>query len=236
MRTAIFLAVSLAATASYASWGDCSNSAPRSAALPLAGATRIVVVGRAGSLKVSGRAGATEVRATGTACASNRRELADIQLRATRSGGEIRIEAEVPEVSGLFWGERKLDFEVSLPSTVPVKVVDGSGELTIENTAALDVDDGSGGLTIRHVNGNLSVTDGSGSMEIFDVTGNVRIHDGSGGIEVHKVTGSVILNDGSGSVDVTDVGGDFIVETKGSGHVSYERIRGKVDVPRRSRR
>jgi len=73
-------------------------------------------------------------------------------------------------------------------------------------------------------------------MEIFDVTGNVRIHDGSGGIEVHKVTGSVILNDGSGSVDVTDVGGDFIVETKGSGHVSYERIRGKVDVPRRSRR
>lgn len=233
MRTAIFLAASLAATASYASWGECSNSAPRSAALPLAGATRIVVVGRAGTLKVAGRAGATEVRATGTACASSRSELADIQLRATRSGGEIRIEAEVPEVTMSMWGERRLDFEVSLPSSVPVKVVDGSGELTIENTAALDVDDGSGALTIRHVNGNLSVTDGSGSIEVFDVTGNVRIHDGSGSIEVHKVTGSVALNDGSGSADVTDVGGDFIVETKGSGHVSYERIKGKVDVPRR---
>src|SRR4051794_33566716 len=147
MRTAIFLAASLAATASYASWGECSNSAPRSAALPLAGATRIVVIGRAGSLKVAGRAGATEVRATGTACASSRGELADIQLRATRSGGEIRIEAEVPEVTMSMWGERRLDFEVSLPSNVPVKVVDGSGEMTIENTAALDVDDGSGGLT-----------------------------------------------------------------------------------------
>ena len=231
MRTVIFLAVSLAATSVSASWGDCSNTAPRSAALPLAGATHVVVIGRAGTLKVTGHNGATEVRAVGKACSSSRKDLPKILLRATRSGAEIRIEAEVPEVS--MWGERSLDFEVSLPSNVPVKVVDGSGELTIENTAALDVDDGSGGLTIRHVNGNLSVVDGSGSMAIEDVTGNVRIHDGSGSIDVHRVSGSVVLSDGSGSVDVTDVGGDFIVETKGSGHVSYDRIRGKVDVPRR---
>lgn len=233
MRTVIFLAASLAATASYASWGDCTNTAPRSAALPLAGATRVVVIGKAGSLKIAGRAGAGEVRATGTACTSSREELSQIQLRATRRGSEIVIEAEVPDITMSMWGERRLDFEVSLPSTVPLKVVDGSGELTIENTAALDVDDGSGSLTIHHVTGNLSVTDGSGSLEIADVTGNVRIHDGSGSIEVRRVSGSVVLNDGSGSVDVTDVGGDLIVESKGSGHVTYDRIRGKVDVPRR---
>ena len=232
MRTLMLLAVSLAATPLFASWGDCAHTAPRSAALPLAGATRIKVIGRAGTLKVAGRVGATEVRATGTACSSSRKELDEIQLRATRNGGEIRIEAEVPELNWS-WGDRKLDFEVSLPANVPVNVIDGSGELTIENTAALDVEDGSGSLTIRHVNGNLSVQDGSGSMTIEDVTGTVRIHDGSGGIIVHRVGGSVFLNDGSGSVDVTDVGGDFIVESKGSGHVSYERIRGKVDVPRR---
>jgi len=233
MRTAIFLAASLAATSLSASWGDCANTAPRSAALPVAGATRIVVIGRAGTLKVAGRAGATEVRATGTACASSKSDLAGIQLRATRRGGEIRIEAEVPEASFGMWSERKLDFEVSLPTNVPVKVVDGSGGLVIENTAALEVNDGSGELTIRHVAGNLEVNDGSGAMTIEDVAGTVRIHDGSGGIDVHRVTGSVILNDGSGSVDVTDVGGDFIVESKGSGHVNYARIKGKVDVPRR---
>jgi hypothetical protein len=233
MRTAIFLAASLAATSVLASWSDCTNTAPRSAALPAAGATRIVVVGRAGTLKVVGHAGAAEVRATGTACASSKSDLAAIQLRATRSGGEIRIEAEVPEVSMGMWSERRLDFEVSLPANVPVKVVDGSGELTIEHTAALEVDDGSGSLTVRHVAGNLDVHDGSGSMTIEDVAGNARIHDGSGSIDVHRVTGSVFLNDGSGSVDVTDVGGDFIVESKGSGHVSYDRIKGKVDVPRR---
>jgi len=232
MRNAIFLAVSLIAASSSASW-DCTDSAPRSAALPLSGATHVTIVGKAGSLKVVGRAGAAEVRATGTACASSKSELADIQLRATRNGGEIRIEAEIPEMSMSLWGGRKLDFEVSLPNSVPVKVIDGSGELTIENTAALDVDDGSGSLTIRSVNGDLSVHDGSGSMHIFDVRGNVRIHDGSGSIEVSKVTGSVHLNDGSGSVDVLDVGGDFIVESKGSGHVSYDRVRGRVDVPRR---
>ena len=233
MRTAIFLAASLAATSALASWGDCTDTAPRSVAIPAGGATRIVIIGRAGTLKVVGRPGAAEVRATGTACASSKSELAGIQLRATRSGGEIRIEAEVPEVSISMWGNRRLDFEVSLPASVPVKVVDGSGELTIEHTAALEVDDGSGELTIRHVAGNLDVHDGSGAMTIEDVAGNVRIRDGSGGIDVHRVTGSVFLNDGSGSVDVTDVGGDFIVESKGSGHVSYDRIKGKVDVPRR---
>jgi len=230
------LATFLAASSVLATSWDCAQSAPRAAALPLAGATHIVVVGRAGSLRVTGRAGASEVRASGTACAASRGELSEIQLRATRSGGEIRIEAEVPEASWSVWGERKLDFEVSVSANVPLRVVDGSGELTIENTAALDVDDGSGALTIRHVNGNLSVRDGSGAMTIEDVTGNVRIHDGSGGIEVRRVSGNVVLNDGSGSVDVTDVGGDFVVESKGSGHVYYDRIRGKVDVPRRNRR
>lgn len=232
MKTVIFT-LSLAATSAFGAWSDCTNTAPRSAALPINGATRIVVIGRAGSLKVAGRAGANEVRATGTACSSDKSDLAKIQLRATRSGGEIRIEAEVPEISGVFWGERKLDFEVSLPANVPVRVVDGSGGLIIENTGPLDVDDGSGELTIRHVAGNLTVQDGSGGMTIEDVSGSVRIHDGSGSIAVHRVGGSVILNDGSGSVDVTDVGGDFRVESKGSGHVSYERIKGKVDVPRR---
>src|SRR5438128_1542628 len=130
MRTVIFLAVFLAATSWSASWGDCSNEAPRSAVLPLSGATHVVVIGRAGTLKVTGHNGATEVRAIGKACSSSREDLPKILLRATRSAAEIRIEAEVPEVSMSMWGERSLDFEVSLPSNVPVKVVDGSGELT----------------------------------------------------------------------------------------------------------
>src|SRR6266568_5915910 len=108
MRTVIFLAVSLAATSVAASWGNCSNTAPRSAALPLAGATNVVVIGRAGTLKVTGHNGATEVRAIGKACSSSREELPKILLRSTRSGGELRIEAEVPEGSLSMWGERRL--------------------------------------------------------------------------------------------------------------------------------
>ena len=60
MRTVIFLAVSLATTSLFASWGDCANTAPRTAALPVAGATRITIVGRAGSLKVAGHNGAAD--------------------------------------------------------------------------------------------------------------------------------------------------------------------------------
>jgi len=253
MRTLIAAAVLLTATSASAGlFDDCSHTAPRNASISAAGATRIVVIGRAGSLRVTGGSG-VEVRATGTACTSDAGFLPRINLTATRSGSEVRIEAVIPEWTGFGWNQQaRLDFEVALPGNVPLEVRDGSGELTIENVGPLDVDDGSGELQIRSAHGDVSVKDGSGAMHIDDVTGDVRIVDGSGEIVVSKVGGSVVVaddgsgaidihnvrhnvtikDDGSGSVDVSDVGGDFTVGSKGSGSVSSDRVAGRVSVPR----
>lgn len=251
MRTALFATLALAATTAGAGiFSDCDQKAARNVSAPAGGATRIVVVGHAGTLKIEGRAGIGEVRGSGTACASSSSLLDEVQLRATRSGSEVRIEAEVPE--NLIMEEASLDFTVTLPNNVPVFVEDGSGSLEIVNTASLDVTDGSGELTVTNVNGNVAIRDGSGSIDVRDVTGDVRVTDGSGSIDITRAGSVTIDSDGSGSVDiqtvkrnvtiaekgsgsvtVTDVGGDFRVDRKGSGHIEYERVAGKVAVPAR---
>lgn len=254
MRTLTALALLLtAASASADIFGDCSSSEKRNVAAPAAGITRIVIIGRAGTLHIGGRRGAPEVIASGTACASSRDRLNETKLVMSRSGSELRIEAVMPENE--MFGSSKLDFDVVVPDTIPLRVEDGSGEMTIENVGTSDVTDGSGDLTIRNVGGDLSVHDGSGEMTIENVTGNVRIMDGSGGIEVRGAgsveiaddgSGSVdirnvkrdvnIGNKGSGSVEVTDVGGNFRVGNKGGGSVTWARVSGRVDVPERFRR
>lgn len=261
MRHATFASLALLAAASTASAGvfsDCDYKAPRSLTAALNGATHIVVVGKAGSLKVTGQRGLTQLRATGTACTSERNLLNDIQLVARRDGNTVRLEAQIPEHDGSWfdWSsyQASLDFEVAVPDNIAIDIMDGSGEATIENVATARIADGSGSLHVRDVNGNLEITDGSGEITVENVTGDVRITDGSGSISIDKAGSVNIANDGSGSVDimhvahdvnigtkgsggveVEDVGGNFIVGHKGSGHIDYASVRGQVQIPDRYR-
>ena len=93
---------------------DCSNTAPRHANAPLTGVSHITVIGRARSLKVTGRTGVREMTATGTACAGDKETLNQIQFGVRQNGSELRIEAVIPDHSSwLNWNEGSLDMEVS---------------------------------------------------------------------------------------------------------------------------
>lgn len=258
MRTLTSLALAFAATAASASHGffdDCNHTAARSASAPVAGATRIAIVGRAGELRVTGARGATEVRAKGTACTSEAGNLSRITLTATRQGSEIRIEANMPESAGFGWSRNSLDFEVTVPDNIPIRIDDSSGELHVEGIGAADIRDSSGALHVRNVSGDVNIDDSSGEITVDHVGGSLRIEDSSGSIEVDNAGAVDIASDGSGSVEirhvkrgvtvgskgsgsmaVTDVGGDFVVRHKGSGHIDYERVAGKVEIPRKHRK
>src|SRR2546423_3005360 len=160
--TTFALAALSAATASAGFFDDCDYTAARSASAPLAGATSIAIVGRAGELRVMGVRGATDVRAKGTACTSERDNLNRITLTATRVGSEVRIEANVPEMNGFGWGRNGLDFEVTVPDNIPLRIDDSSGELRVENVGAADIHDSSGALHVRNVSGELRIDDSSG--------------------------------------------------------------------------
>src|SRR5438876_2853675 len=158
MRTVTSFALLLAAaSASAGFFDDCDYTAARDASAPLAGATSIVIVGRAGALRVTGIRGATEVRAKGTACTSERDNLNRITLTATRSGNAVRVEANLPEGNGFSWGRNALDFEVTVPANIPLRIDDSSGDLRVEGVGAADIHDGSGGLHVRNVSGDLNI-------------------------------------------------------------------------------
>ena len=247
MRTLALLALTLAGFFG----NDCDYTAPRTATISAAGATHIVIIGRAGTLRVTGARGTSEVRATGTACSSERDNLPEITLVATRSGSEVRIEAKVPQFSG--WrSTNALDFEVSVPNNIPLRIDDSSGELRVEGVGAADIHDSSGALHVRDVSGDLQIDDTSGEITVEHVGGKVTIHDTSGSIDVDDAGAVDIPSDGSGAIDVrhvkrdvtigskgsggitvSDVGGDFVVRHKGSGSIDYERVAGHVDIPKR---
>ena len=225
---------------------------PRQARVDARGASRIVIVGRAGWLRVEGKEGATEVIADGTARAPRQDLLDEIKLIGTREGDVVRIEVETPDMNHRDWNSSwdsgpALDLTVTVPATIPVEIEDSSGDLRVRGTAGLDIDDHSGGIEVADVTGALRVKDGSGEVEIQNVRGDVTIDDGSGEIDVRDVTGSVtvrdgsgsisargvsgtvqVLRDGSGGIRAVDVGGDLIVERGKDRGVSYSGVKGRV--------
>lgn len=230
------------------------DTATRNATVNAAGARRIDVEAQAGSLRIEGRSGITEVRVRGVARASDAGDLDDIKLIADRNGDVVRIRADIPDNS---WGNRyrALDLVIEVPDNIPLDVEDGSGDAEFVAVGALDLNDGSGEITIRDAKGMVRVEDGSGGVEIEKVTGDVEIDDGSGEIRIRDVQGSVLIDedgsgsidargvtgafrvrdDGSGSINAEDVGGDLVVESDGSGGVRYRNVKGSIRVPKDAR-
>ncbi|HUP44694.1 MAG TPA: hypothetical protein VM779_04190 [Thermoanaerobaculia bacterium] len=248
------LAVITVLMAAPAAFADCDQTAPHRLTANLDGASRITIIGRAGSLRVEG-ANQGVATARGTACASDRDFLDRMRIEARRDGSDVVIEAIIPERMVFGFHSARLDFEVVVPENMPVRVKDGSGSVEIRNIASLDITDGSGDMEIRGVRGDVTIRDGSGAIKVRDVGGDVEVHDGSGSITIVEVRGGVrivsdgsggidirdvqrdviVENDGSGGIDVRDVRGNFIVERKGSGRIDYDNIGGTVRIPAHKR-
>lgn len=256
MRTPLVLLLSslLLPTAACAQLGSGSkHTAPRSAVVDARGASALRVHARAGSLRIVGRPGLSEVRVTGTARANKEKYLEGIRLVADRRGGEVKVAVEWPEVT-VFFGSvnRALDLVLEVPAELALDVKDSSGDLEVRGVAALRLDDSSGDVEVEDVRGDVRVDDSSGDVSLLrvggdiwlsDRSGDLRVaevgggvvvdRDGSGEIDVRNVRGSVaVREDGSGAIRVSDVGGDFLVDDDGSGGVRATRVAGRVRIPR----
>jgi hypothetical protein len=244
----------LIGSVAHAQWGG--YTAPRNATVNATGARVIEVEAAAGSLRVEGKPGLSQVQVTGTARASSQGLLNEIRLIAERQGDRVFIKADIPEHNGWNDGnyEAGLDLVIQVPQGMnadisdgsgdtkiynvgELEASDGSGELLVDGAQSVHITDGSGSLTIENVRGDVRVSDGSGEIDVRNVTGSFIVEsDGSGGINATDVQGSVIVrNDGSGGIDVNKVGKDFRVDSKGSGNIDYAAVSGAVDIPERHR-
>ena len=203
----------------------CDHTAPREATLEAAGATRLVVDTGAGSLDVRGVAGAAELRARGTACASRESILEDIRLVAERRGDTLYVETRFPDFNT---GTAKLDLEIEVPDGLEVEIEDGSGSTIVQRIASLSLRDGAGEIEVTDVRGAVTIEDGSGEIEVLGVGGDLSIEDGSGEIELRGIGGRVTIEDGSGGITVRDADGDVIVDEDGSGSIDIAGVGGSV--------
>lgn len=231
---------------------DCRYTAARRATTPAAGVTKVVIHAEAGSLKVDGTPGATQIAVNGTACTSDEDFLDRMNLTLRRSGSELHIEASIPEKT-VFFGffSARIDFAVTVPAGVPVSIDDSSGWIQIANTGTTTIDDNSGSIEVRNIRGNLTINDDSGAIEVDNVAGNVLIEDDSGEITVRNITGKVeieddsgainvarvdelhIREDDSGSISVHDVKRDVLIDYDGSGSVTVADVGGNFTVNRK---
>ncbi len=236
--------------------GECSYEAEREFSVPVDASGTLRLDAGAGELHVEGRDGLEEIVVVGLLCASHEEFLNELDVRATRRGGDVEVETMYPEQRGDWNGRRvaRIDLTVLVPAGLAVDVDDSSGNAEIFGTGDLTIDDSSGDLRVRDIRGELRIDDSSGSLDVEDVSGDVVIDDSSGGVDVRRVGGSVSLrdgsggidvdsvdgdvlieSDGSGGIDVRQVGGDFVVERDGSGGIRHSGVDGRVDIPRKRR-
>ena len=242
----------LIGSVAHAQWS--AYTAPRNATVNAVGARIVEVEAAAGSLRVEGKPGLTQVQVKGTARASSERLLREIELIAERQGDRVFIKADIPEHNSWNDNYQALDLVIEVPQGMnadisdgsgdakiynvgELEAADGSGELLVDGAQSVRISDGSGSLTIENVRGDIHVNDGSGEIDVRNVAGSFIVDsDGSGSINATDVRGSVIVrSDGSGGIDVSKVGKDFRVDSKGSGNIDYANVTGAVDIPERHR-
>lgn len=251
-KIAIF-ALTTALTTTVPAIAECRYEEPREVSAASVGVSSVRIDASSGSLDVIGGRGAT-IKASGTACVSDRAYLGETRLALRKEGNTLVIEARTAEARGGWFGSSyaSLPFVVELPSNLPVDIEDGSGPLTVRGVSSVSIRDGSGPIDVSDVAGDLRIRDGSGSIFLERIGGTIRIvdgsgsidvkgvgldviveSDGSGAIDIRDVTRNVMIeDDGSGSIDVRNIGGDFTVLDDGSGGISVKDVKGRVSLPR----
>lgn len=220
--------VALALLPVLAAGADCERSKTLDAVLDATGATSLEIDAEAGSLRVEGRRGSSEVRVDGRACASSESRLEDIELITRRDGDHLLVRAKIRDFDSWRKTYARLDLTIIVPADLALEVSDGSGETEISDVLSLDLSDGSGAIDVRRIAGDVRIKDGSGEIDLESVEGGVRINDGSGGIWVRDVGQTVLISDGSGEIDIDDVNGDVEISDDGSGGISIRNVGGHV--------
>ncbi|TAN03439.1 MAG: hypothetical protein EPN36_12830 [Rhodanobacteraceae bacterium] len=229
LASASLLALSFGAMAAE----QCRYSAPRNAEIDAAGLKQLAVQIGPDDLNIHGDPGVTTIVVHGTACASNQKWLPDIKLEAARHGDSASVVAHDGDHIDLFslFGSNYayLKLDVSVPQTLAVKLMEGSGDAQARSLAALDASLGSGDLKVNGVSGAFGLSVGSGDAVAGDV-GSLDLSSlGSGDVTVDGVHANAHVGSvGSGDLHLANVKGDVAIGSIGSGDAKVATVGGSL--------
>lgn len=235
-KVSLLVGLVLLVLAGAAGAEECRYSAPRNLNLDAATLKSLLLNLGATDAHVRGVAGLSEIEVRGTACASSRDRLQDVQIESSRSGDEATVTVRMGNHGSSFnlFGSSRYAYmrlTVSVPTQLAVAIDSGSGDVTAEALASLDFHTGSGDLEARDITGVLALDLGSGDVEARRV-GSVDLRGtGSGDVTVRGVRGDVHADhSGSGDLAFSDVGGSVWVGSIGSGDLHLESVAHDVHV------
>lgn len=227
------LALSALPTA-HAQDGHCEHSQPRNLSLDLSGAKAVVFELAQHDLTLKASPGA-KADIQGTACASQKKELARLHLTQQRVGDKLIVRAyreggrSIVSLFGDNYAYLKL--QATLPDNIPVQLKVGSGDADVSGMPVLSVDVGSGDVVARHVRGLAAASVGSGDVELDDVGSLQVISVGSGDVTAKRVRGSAKVGSiGSGDFELDGAGGRVEIGSIGSGNAQVRNVDGDVEV------
>lgn len=138
-------------------------------------------------------------------------------------------------------GPSSVDYEITAPAWMPVRIEGTYNFVTIEgaqaevyaNTVRGDViiRGGTGVITAKSVEGEVDIQGARGKVTVSSVNEKIKIADTSGEITAEAVNGDITMNGiDSKSVDVSTVNGDIIYEGKvaDGGHYAFNTHNGDI--------
>lgn len=140
-------------------------------------------------------------------------------------------------------GPASVDYEITAPSWMPVRIEGTYNFVTIEgaqaevfaNTVRGDViiRGGTGVITARSVEGEVDIQGARGKVTVSSVNEKVKIADSSGEITAETVNGDITMTGiDSKSVDASTVNGDIVYEGKiaDGGHYAFNTHNGDISL------
>ena len=236
LLTGFALALALAASA--------SDALGQAAAQPRTGAARqqapqtdeTVAVQRGGRLTVNNFAGEVILRAW------DRDSLRVVARHQARTTVNIRpTSGGIAITSSGSRGPASVDYEITAPAWMPVRIEGTYNFVTVEGTQAevfadtvrgdVVVKGGTGVVTAKSVQGEVQISNARGKVTASSVNEKVTITDTSGDISVESVNGAITMTGiDSKIVEATTVNGTIVYEGKlaDGGHYTFGTHNGDV--------
>jgi len=219
----------------FAGEAECRMSAQRQVEMPLDGVKSICIDTNVGRLDIKAIEGIKVIRASGTASAPSKEQLAKIRLTVSREKdmAVIRVESPgmvpkarvyVPEPT-IEAGRGKLKkdqlpeepdaflhLSVEVPGKIPLVVNTVWGDVTVNGTSSLT-------LTVNR--GNIMVT---------DLSGDLRLSVDTGEIHIARVAGDVFVTKGDGEIVINTIGGGLTIERNPFGEMRIINVKKTVRI------
>jgi DUF4097 and DUF4098 domain-containing protein YvlB len=113
-----------------------------------------------------------------------------------------------------------VDYDISVPSWMPLKLEGMYSDISIENMKA--------DAELESLNGNLTVKNVTGSLNLHSVQGTISVNGSRGRLELNSVSEGVIVLDAEGDITVETISGDVDLQRIRSKSVEVGTLDGEV--------